>query len=76
MKKWKELTWDFETQRKYHGVKAVIQTRNICTIDGFDYTEEAVEAINKRFGCKVFATNYDNESADKLRRFAKKMMRK
>lgn len=72
MEKWK--TVDYADIEKYHSVSAVIQTKNVCTINGFKYTQEAADAINKEFGCKVFAVNYSEkpEKQNKIRRFAKK----
>lgn len=59
MEEWKKVK--YTDIKKYHGVSAVIQTKNVCTIDGFNYTQEAANAINKEFGCKVFAVNFSDE---------------
>ena len=72
MEEWKKIEWTWDECRKYHGVSAVIQTENVCTINGFDYTDEAAQAINKKLGCKVFAVSYDPKIINKIRRFAKK----
>ena len=78
MEEWNRLDFnDTSVQRKYHGVRAVIQKQNVCTIDGFEYTVEAADAINKKYNCKVFAVNFDS-SPDKfgiLRRFASRQKR-
>ena len=72
MEEWKKVK--YEDIYKYHGVSAVIQTKNACTINGLHYTQEAADAINKEFGCKVFGVYFsDNpEDLNKIRRFAKK----
>lgn len=77
MSKWKSLHLDsWNVYRKFKGVRAVMQKHNVCTIDGFEFTEEAVAAIKKKYNCKVFAVNYNNDDFGKLKRFAKLMQKK